>query len=189
MFRKRAIYEHRFKITGIIAGILLLNLVFWFFFTYPSTRGRERAEEKLKEIQKRKKTVSVKYKKIKQRYEKAVSSGKQIKNFLKNRLSTKKRRMTILQETIRKLGKECGIHISDISYSNTRKEEMNLIKFAISLPMKSSYGKIRKFIHLVENSEQFLIIEGINLKRSSKSGSIISLDIQLSTYFKVTGES
>src|SRR4030095_7099822 len=67
---------------------------------------------------------------------------------------------------------------------------------AISLTVDGPYQNLRKFIRDIETSQQFLIINGIELERAENSAaalseagasgrsSLVSLRLQMSTYFQ-----
>jgi hypothetical protein len=97
-------------------------------------------------------------------------------------LSTRQRRMIKVQLEIAKLARECNIALDRVQYPPDNSEGAALEHFAIVVPLLGGYSNLRKFIQLVESSDNFLVIERVALG-TGKSSDVVELNITLGTYF------
>ena len=51
------------------------------------------------------------------------------------------------------------------------------------VPLEGGYQNLRSFIQAVESSEQFIVVERVQLGRSNEGGVMLQLNITLATYF------
>ena len=58
-----------------------------------------------------------------------------------------------------------------------------MTRFGATMPLTGSYESLRQFMDTIERSENFIVIESIQIANSKEGGIILSLLIQLSTYF------
>lgn len=98
-------------------------------------------------------------------------------------LSTRQRRMIGVQLEVAKLVKDYGIAFDRVAYDNSETLENGALeRFAITLPLAGGYGSLRKFIQSVESSDNFLVIERVELG-TGRSSDVVELNITLATYF------
>jgi hypothetical protein len=97
-------------------------------------------------------------------------------------LSTRQRRMIKVQLEIARLARECNIALDRVQYPADNTQGTALEHFAIVVPLAGGYTNLRKFIHLVESSDNFLVIERVALG-TGKSSDVVELNITLGTYF------
>jgi type IV pilus assembly protein PilO len=81
------------------------------------------------------------------------------------------------------------LEITQVNYQPEIDDETGFLRYGLNFSVNGSYARIKKFIHLLENSERILMIDKISLSGGSrkKKGSEVSLNIALTTYFQ--GES
>ena len=97
-------------------------------------------------------------------------------------LSTRQKRMIGVQLEIAGLLKDFGISFDRVQYENEPLENGALERFAIVVPLEGGYSSLRRFIQAVEKSENFLVIERVQLG-AGKVQDVVELDITLATYF------
>lgn len=97
-------------------------------------------------------------------------------------LSTRQRRMIGVQLEIAELLKEFGISFDRVQYENEPLENEALERFGIVVPLEGGYSSLRRFIQAVEKSENFLVIERVQLG-TGRVQDVVELDITLATYF------
>jgi hypothetical protein len=98
-------------------------------------------------------------------------------------LSTRQKRMINVQLEIAELLKEFGISFDRVQYENQPLEENDALeRFAIVVPLQGGYSSLRRFIQAVEKSENFLVIERVQLG-TGKVQDVVDLNITLATYF------
>ncbi|MGA7614197.1 MAG: hypothetical protein WBX15_03350 [Thermoanaerobaculia bacterium] len=172
--------EKRWLIISL--GILLLiNLVF--FFTY-RLRYQQRIEDLQKSLDHSRTELATAHK-ARVSAEKQLAGledvEKNIRTVHEEIWSTPDRRLTSLITEIRKLAVQSQIHGPDgINYAqlNTKSETRIL---GIAFGVRGTYDQIRRFLNLLELSDQFVIIDQITL--SGQHGAELQLSIGLKTLF------
>ena len=95
-------------------------------------------------------------------------------------LSTRDRRMISVQLEVMDLVKDLGISSDRVQYEAP--QEGPLERFGIVVPLEGGYSSLRKFIQKLEASQNFLVVERVQLG-SGKNPDVVELDITLATYF------
>ncbi len=54
------------------------------------------------------------------------------------------------------------------------------------MDLAGSYSDIRDFIHEIESSPEFVVIDDVGLTEGVQNGDALRLTLQLSTYFRTT---
>ncbi len=63
-------------------------------------------------------------------------------------------------------------------------EKGRLSKFEISMKLKGDYEAVRRFLHAVETTPEFIVIENISLTEGNEPGSTLELALELATYYR-----
>lgn len=111
-----------------------------------------------------------------------VKARDDMRHFASDVLSTRQRRMIDVQLEITNLAKKFGIAAERVQYENSTIENEQLERFGSVIPLAGGYTNLRKFIQAVESSQNFLVIERVDLG-SGKTGDSVDLNITLATYF------
>jgi hypothetical protein len=56
------------------------------------------------------------------------------------------------------------------------------------MDLAGSYANIRDFIHAIESSPEFVVIDGVGLTEGVQNSDALRLTLQLSTYYRTTGQ-
>ena len=129
--------------------------------------------------------VKTREKEVEQREAYAASLNKardDMRHLAEDVLSTRQRRMIGVQLEVTKLVKEFGIAADRVQYENPTTDNGALERFGIVVPLLGGYTNLRKFIHAVESSDNFLVIERVALGQG-KTADTVELNITLATYF------
>ena len=62
--------------------------------------------------------------------------------------------------------------------------EGSLTRMRVSMSLQGDYEDIRQFIHRVESSTDFIIIDSISLRQGGEPDAPLTLDLVLSTYYR-----
>jgi Tfp pilus assembly protein PilO len=81
------------------------------------------------------------------------------------------------------MAKRLNLNLPAVSYRPEGQEEQ-LTKMSFSFEVSGSYAAIRRFIHAIETSSDFLIIEDLILAQQSKDKESLDLKVRLVTYLK-----
>lgn len=106
-----------------------------------------------------------------------------IKKF-EEKLGTKKENLGNIINEIEELSKRCGFVPHSYAFTYQEKERKNFVEFKISFPFEGDYASVRNFLNLIEMADMFLTLDSINLRTSGELSEKVSLQFQISTYFK-----
>lgn len=112
--------------------------------------------------------------------QKAQDDLKQFRNFLLTKNEFAKRVVNHLSETAKRL----KLNLPAVSYKPDPVQEERLTKMDFSFTVSGSYEAIRRFIHAIETSSDFLIVEDLVLSQRSKEKGSLELQLRLATYLK-----
>lgn len=169
-------------IAAVILTWLGLNLAFAFAVNIP--RATEVAtlsdgvQNMSREIQK--KTADID--RLRPQHGRVLTGRSNLEVFYNDVLSTKQERLISFQREIREIAQKYNVNLEAISYP--RETLANKVtKLSAAMPLAGSYENLRSFLETIERSENFIVIESIQLSNSKEGGVILSLTIVLSTYF------
>lgn len=170
-------------ITAIILVWLGLNLAFAFTVNLP--RGRRVAEldaavgDTSSALARKQQEVE----RLREHFERVVGGRASLDKFYADVLSTKQNRLISFQREIRGIADQFKINVDTITYPRETYPKDKVTRFSATMPLTGSYENLREFIDTIEHSENFIVIDGIQLANSKEGGVILGLSIQLSTFF------
>lgn len=107
-----------------------------------------------------------------------------IRQLYDERFSTRSRRLTSVTDEIKGLAAQAGLSPDKIAFPEEEIEEYGLVKRSYVFSVEGTYFELRRFINLLELSESFLILEGVNLSEGSGEGEPeLRINLQISTLF------
>lgn len=171
----------------LLAAILFVwlaaNLAVTFLMIVPRSERADALREAAADFQQKLNARRQKVDRARAEYERVMGGRQTLETFYQDVLSTKRDRMTAFQREIREIATKFSIRPDQISYSRYLFPKDRMVKFSAVLPLSGSYENLRAFISALENSENFLILEAVNLTDSKEGGVILSLNIAVATYF------
>ncbi len=102
----------------------------------------------------------------------------------RKRLLTKKEFAKRVVNHLSETAKRLKLNLPAVSYKPDPVQEERLTKMDFSFTVSGSYEAIRRFIHAIETSSDFLIIEDLVLAQRSKETGSPELQLRLATYLK-----
>jgi Tfp pilus assembly protein PilO len=97
--------------------------------------------------------------------------------------STPEKRLTKVIVEVRTLGEKAGLAPQSISFSKrVSSEKLGTTEMEISFNVQGTYAQVRQLVNLIEQSDQFLVIDSIGI--NSADGSNLTLNLKLRTLFK-----
>lgn len=107
-----------------------------------------------------------------------------LERFFDETLSAKSERMVAVQRELRAIAERHGIRPDTVAYFNAPADKTrNMVRFGATFPLRGSYEALRAFMHDVEHSPHFLIIDAIDLTNAREGGALLALNISVSTIF------
>lgn len=182
---KRILDEKRRMAVPVLGG-LVLNLVVYAGIVYPfaaRVRSTEaRAETAAQQLQAAERDDAA---------ARGVAEGRDrtdaaLKSFYKDVLPpnvAQARQATFLrlaqlaeQHSLQRAQRDHGVEIN---------KESTLRRMRMSMSLQGNYEDIRRFIYEVESGTDFIVIDSVALRQGAEAGSPLTLDLALSTYYRV----
>lgn len=101
-----------------------------------------------------------------------------------DRLASKRQRLTAVLAHVKDLANRAGLDLPTISYPETVLEEQGLEKLAFVFAVEGDFASLRRFVSLLEASDEFLALEQIAVNESSEAvGARLNIRMTLTTLF------
>ena len=91
------------------------------------------------------------------------------------------RRMTYAK--LANLADEHGLTIARRTYDPDDGHRGHLKKLSIRMSLTGEYRDIRQFLHALETSPEFIVIEDVSVAEGSQPGAPLSVSVRMATYF------
>lgn len=181
--------EHRLLL--IVLGVALAaNAVF--FFTY-----RVQYESRLQALDTRLQQTEDQLQRARNKRmaaEQQLASYNKVQTDLQNlynyRWSTKAQRLTALINELKRMGAATQLDPNSMAFSQAQDRDaqktggVGTSTVTISFSVHGTYQQIRRLINLLELSDQFVIIDGINLASGGPGDGNLTLNLRLKTVFR-----
>jgi hypothetical protein len=182
------------RILLIVLGVLLLANTL-FFFTYrvqyvsrlqDLDATKEQAQGRLQQARRARITA-----------EQQLAASKKVQNDLQvlynERWATPMQRLTTLIDEVKKLSAASHLEPPSYAFSSSETKTTNVkgsvgtTTVGITYTVQGTYDQVRRLINLLELSDQFVIIDGINLVSNGVAADkTLTLNIRLKTLFRDT---
>lgn len=163
---------------------LLLNVVFYGLVIHPGKKGLREREERL-EVIRRDQTISRRRLEAARADKEALDLTREnLDTFYFDVLGTLEERMNPVRDEIADLARQYNVNLNQASYPAQEYEDMGVYEFRLRFPLRGRFEDVGNFIDQIESSENFLVIERINLRKSDDTGRLLQLNFDLSTWFR-----
>ena len=173
--------------TGLIVIVILvwlgLSLAFAFLVNVPRTRKAADLEAALAHATGLLASKEDDVAKLAELHDRVLKGRESLDTFYADVLSTKKERLLSFVKEIREIAVKFNINVENIGYPRQTFPKDKVTKFSAVVPLSGSYENLRQFVDTVERSQNFIIIESVELTSGREGGIILSLRVMLSTYF------
>ncbi|MGH9749828.1 MAG: GspMb/PilO family protein [Candidatus Polarisedimenticolia bacterium] len=184
--RRRAIdlREDFWRLMGVLAALLALNLGFYAFVNLPRLRSLENLKSARDGTTQQLRSLMARRDAMQELIRRHDEEKLRLDDFYANRVGTQATRMTSIQKEIHRIAQEFRIDPESLDYSSTDFEGTDLVKFQVSIPLVGGYPNLRQFISRIERSDHLLIVEEVQLTGAREGGAMLSLTIKISTCFR-----
>ncbi len=166
----------------LLGALAALNVMFYVGLVQPAVREYQsltEAREPMGRLSARQEQVE-KHEGFHQAVEQAVSD---LQGLREDILSTRNQRLVDVEEELDRLCSQFGIDLNSVGHDNELLLDEELDRFVMNVPLEGNYSSLRKFLQAVESSAEFLVVERVSLARGKEGGRMLSLNINLATYF------
>jgi hypothetical protein len=171
------------SITAAILVWLGLNLAFAFLVNVPRGQRANTLDEAVAEAARSLTRKEQEVGRLREHFGRVMEGRASLDRFYTEVLSTKQERLIHFQREIRDIARQFNINVETITYPRETYARDKVTRFGATMPLTGSYESLRQFMDTIERSENFIVIEAIQIANSKEGGIILSLLIQLSTYF------
>jgi Tfp pilus assembly protein PilO len=82
------------------------------------------------------------------------------------------------------LAKKTGLKVRDQTSDIRPVRDSNLVKLTHTIALSGEYRDIRRFIHALETSPDFLVLENVDLSQGDSTDADLDVTVQIGTYFR-----
>lgn len=92
------------------------------------------------------------------------------------------RRLTHLR--LAQLAREAGLRMEHTTFESDPKRKGNLARLQITMDLTGSYPAFRTFVHQLEASPEFVVVDNVALSQDTESVAQLKVRLELSTYYR-----
>lgn len=170
-------------LVGAIAALLIVNLAVLLFFTLPKLDTEAYNRQRVEAVEKQHNELQRILNERRQFQQLLASNVQALNNFYKNILGRRENRITEILAEREDISGQFGISPTQVRYSFVDEQNMPLERFRMSFPLEGSYESFRFFVNTLENSENFFIIDDIELASQADETEIMNMRIEVTTFF------
>lgn len=177
------------RIALIVLGVVLLaNALFFFTYRVQYQARVDDLKARKEQTQARLESATRARKAAQQQlaaYRKAQTDLQSVYN---DRWATEPQRLTAMITEVKRLAKAVDMEPNVYGFAETAESKNNDAKtntttVGINFTVQGSYQQIRRFINLLELSDQFVIIDSLSLASASDKG-VLTMSLHLKTIFR-----
>ena len=183
---QRVIAEHRRVVYALIAGVVI-NLLVFAFFVYPLQSDVANVEQRTRAAEEALAAAQADFARANGTLTGKDRALKELDTFYSSVLAqdlTGARRLTFAR--LAQLAAKSRLDFERRKYEPVVERGSNLTRLKVTMDLAGSYADIRDFIHDIEASPEFVVIDDVGLMESAQNGDSVRLTLQLSTYFRTT---
>lgn len=183
---QRVIAEHRRAVYALVAGVVI-NLLVYAFFVYPLQSDVANVEQRTRSAEEALAAAQADYERANGTLTGKDRALKELDTFYSSVLAkdlTGARRLTFAR--LAQLAAKSRLDFERRKYEPVVERGSNLTRLKVTMDLAGGYADIRDFIHEIEASPEFVVIDDVGLTEGVQSGEALRLTLQLSTYFRTT---
>ncbi len=184
---QRVIAEHRRAVYALVAGVVI-NLLVYAFFVYPLQSDVANVEQRTRASEEALAAAQADYARANGTLTGKDRALKELDTFYSSVLAkdlTGARRLTFAR--LAQLAARSRLDLERRKYEPVVERGSNLTRLKVTMDLAGSYADIRDFIHEIEASPEFVVIDDVGLTEGVQSEETLRLTLQLSTYFRTMG--
>jgi Tfp pilus assembly protein PilO len=180
------IFREKRRVILPLAIAAVANVAALALIVYPLSRRVAATEQQAAAVGDRLIRATNEYRAATATLEGRAQTDKQLERFYVEVLprdQTAARRITYLK--LAQLAREANLIYERRSFKTEEvEEESTLRRMDIAFPLHGEYRDVRRFIHTLETSPEFIVIRDVSLAKEADSDDPLSLTLQLATYYR-----
>jgi Tfp pilus assembly protein PilO len=181
---RRVLAEHR-RVVVPLAIALLVNVLVYVLFVYPLAQRVANVEQRNQAAGRSLTAAQAEFAQANGTLTGKDRASTELATFYKDVLPTDlsaARRLTQLR--LRQLARQSDLRFTRDRYEELEVRDSTLRRLSITMVLTGSYEDMRTFIYQLETSEEFVIIDNVELAGSSESTGAQVVTLEMSTYFR-----
>lgn len=183
---RRIVGEHRRVVYVLVAGIVI-NLVVFVFLVYPLQSDVANVEQRTKTAEAALVAAQAEFGRANGTLTGKDRALKELDTFYSSVLARDlpgARRLTFAR--LAQMAAKSNLDFERRKYEPVIERGSNLTRLKVNMELSGSYADIRDFIHEIESSPEFVVIDDVGLTEGVTNSDALRLTLQLSTYFRTT---
>jgi Tfp pilus assembly protein PilO len=183
---QRVIAEHRRVIYALVAAVVI-NVVVSVFLVYPLQSDVANVEQRTRTAESSLAAAQADFARANGTLTGKDRALKELDTFYSSVLArdlTGARRLTFAR--LAELATNSSLDFERRRYEPEIERGSNLTRLRVSMDLAGGYADIRDFIHEIESSPEFVVIDHVAVSEGSADDDSLNLALQLSTYFRTT---
>jgi Tfp pilus assembly protein PilO len=183
---QRVVAEHRRVVYALAAGVII-NILVFAFLVYPMRSDVANVEQRTRGAEAGLAAAQEEFARTDGALTGKDRALKELDTFYSSVLAkdlTGARRLTFAR--LAQLAAKSSLEFERRRYEPVVERGSNLTRLKVSMELMGSYADVRDFIHEIESSPEFVVIDDIGLAEGSQGDPMLRLTLQLSTYFRTS---
>lgn len=187
--RGGSIWRQRATTWGVPLAFLLVNLALLFGNQLVLGVRLLALEKQLETRETRRAELEQENRRLGDLVQRALGTRADLDGLYQDRLASKRERLTSVLAHVKDLASRAGLEPDSLSYPETVLEEQGLEKLAFVFAVEGDYPSLRRFMSLLEATDEFLVLEQISVSEAGDiSGGRLSVRLTLTTLFALDGK-
>ena len=169
-------------------GVLLLaaNTVVLFTLSLPKINAEAIARQRLESAMQRQDALRARLAGLADEKNALSAASGDLESFYGETLGNRNRQIEVIRER-NEIASSFGVLPTRVNYTNAEEEDQPVERFTMSFPLQGNYASLRFFLNTIERSDNFLIIDGVELEGSGEEREL-SMRITVTTYFYLSSK-
>lgn len=164
--------------------VLLIALILLAAYRSDYVGRRQALDQKIASVRKQVDELTTRRTRLEGMREARRRSDEAESTFFSKRLGRRSARLTRVLREVKTAASRAGIQPSSFQYTTDQDRDHGLERVGVNFTVDGSYPQVRTFVHLLEVSDSFLVLQGVSLNQVNDTGTRLRIQFQLATYFE-----
>jgi hypothetical protein len=181
---RRILQEHRTLVLSI-AVLLVLNVIVFAAFIYPLSRRVSSVTERTQAADRELAAARLAHLRAERALTGKSQASHELDTFYKTVLpSDMPSARRLVYPRLEQMAREADLRATGSNLEYVDEKGHTLRQLKVHMELTGSYQGVRDFIHRLERAPEFLVIERVQLRENKTDDAALTLQLDLSTYFK-----